>query len=221
MRKIAFIAFGAILWQAAAQAQTAVTDPPPVEDPDPGKGATSSVDTTIPVPAQEFVPMTASERMRLYLEGAFGLTAIARALAVGGVEQWTATPKEWGGGAEAYGYRIGNAFAEHVIREALEYGGSAALHEDNRYIRSTQTGFLKRSKHAITSVFVAHDEAGGEHFAYSRFGAVLGSSFISRLWQPRSEDSSGAAAVYFGLNIAGDIGWNFFDEFAHRHSPRN
>ena len=112
----------------------------------------------------------------------------------------------------------GNAFAKHVIREALEFGGSTALSEDNRYFRSTESGFFKRSKHAVASVFVARNDAGGEHFAYSRFGSVLGSSFISRLWQPRSEDSSGDAAVSFGLTMVSDIGWNFFKEFGPRRS---
>ena len=130
------------------------------------------------------------------------------------------TPKEWGVGPEAYGDRFGNAFAKHVVREALEYGMSAALHEDNRYFRSAEPGFFKRSKHAVASVFVARNEAGGEHFAYSRFGSVLGSSFISRLWQPRSEDSSGDALTSFGLTMVSDIGFNLFHEFCPRGLTR-
>ena len=173
-------------------------------------GPTRRATATIP----EFVPMTASERARLYLRNAFGPTAVLRAAASGGIEQWKNAPKEWGGGAEAYGDRFGNAFAKHVIREALEFGGSTALHEDNRYVPSTDTGFFKRTRHAVASIFVARNEAGGEHFAYSRFGSVLGSSFISRLWQPRSEDSSGDALTSFGLTMVSDMGWNVFHEFA-------
>ncbi len=65
----------------------------------------------------------------------------------------------------------------------------------------------------VASVFVARNDAGQEHFAYSRFGSVIGSSFISRLWQPRSTNSSGDAAVSFGLTMVSDMGWNFFREF--------
>ena len=164
--------------------------------------------------------MTASERARKYLLGALGPGAILRAAVAGGIAQSSETPKEWGAGAEAYGERVGNAFAKHVIREALEFGGSTALKEDNRYFRSTESGVFKRSKHVLASVFVARNEAGGEHFAYSRFGSVLGSSFISRLWQPRSVDSSGDAAVSFGLTMVSDIGWNFFKEFGPRRLAR-
>jgi hypothetical protein len=164
--------------------------------------------------------MTASERARKYLLGAFGPGAFLRASAAGGIGQASETPKEWGVGAESYGDRVGNAFAKHVIREALEFGGSTALKEDNRYFRSTQSGFFRRSKHVVASIFVARNEAGGEHFAYSRFGSVLGSSFISRLWQPRSEDSSGDAAVSFGLTMVSDLGWNFVKEFGPRRLAR-
>ena len=52
-----------------------------------------------------------------------------------------AHPKEWK--QEAHGDRFGNSYARHVIREALEYGASAMLREDNRYVPSLDTGFWK------------------------------------------------------------------------------
>lgn len=219
MRSFAWIALGAMLLQNHASAQAVSADPPTVDASSPTDSPSDSGAGGTAI-APEFVPMTMSERARLYLKGAFGPSAVLRAAAAGGIAQWTETPKEWGVGPEAYGDRVGNAFAKHVMREALEFGGSAALREDNRYFRSTESGFLKRSKHAVASVFVARNEAGGEHFAYSRFGAVLGSSFISRLWQPRSEDSSGSALVSFGLTMVSDIGWNAFHEFCPRSLTR-
>ena len=213
MRHFVWMALGAMLLQSSALAQT-VTAETPVADvsthPDATNDSAAATATTLP---PEFVPMTTSERARYYIKGAFGPSAFLRAVAAGGIEQSGGTPKEWGGGAEAYGERVGNVLAKHVIREALEFGGSMALHEDNRYVRSTDTGFFKRSKHAVASVFVARNEAGHDHFAYSRFGSVLGSSFISRIWLPRSDDTSGDAAVSFGLTMVSDMGWNFCKEF--------
>jgi hypothetical protein len=210
-----------MLIQNHASAQVAGMDSAPIDAASavdaPGTPAAGPSVSVTP----EFVPMTASERARKYLIGAFGPGAILRAAAAGGFAQANVTPKEWGVGPEAYGDRVGSAYAEHVIREALEYGASMALREDNRYFRSTESGFFKRSKHVLASVFVASNDAGGKHFAYSRFGAVLGSSFISRLWQPRSEDGSGDAAVSFGLTMVSDIGWNFFHEFCPRALTRH
>jgi len=214
-------ALGVILIQSHPSAQVAGMDSPAVDAASPVDNHTAPAASPTVPETPEFVPMTASERARKYLIGAFGPGAILRAAAAGGFAQANVTPKEWGVGPEAYGDRVGSAFAEHVIREALEYGFSRALHDDNRYFRSTESGFFKRSKHVLASVFVARNDAGGEHFAYSRFGAVLGSSFISRLWQPRTEDGSGDAAVSFGLTMVSDIGWNFFHEFCPRGLTRH
>jgi hypothetical protein len=54
------------------------------------------------------------------------------------------------------------------------------LREDNRDIPSTESRFFKRTKHVISSVFVAQNDGGGEHFAFSRIGSAAGASFISR-----------------------------------------
>ncbi len=214
MRSFLWIAFGALLLQGSAPAQTAGPDTEVADVPTSTDGTVDSGTGAPTITPQEFVPMTMSERSRYYLIKAFGPGAILRSAASGGFSQLTNTPKEWHQGAQAYGDRVGSAMAEHVTREALEFGGSVALHEDNRYVHSTDTGFVKRTKHAVASVFVARNDAGSEHFAYSRFGAVLGSSFISRLGEPRSEDSAGDAMVSFGVTMASDVGWNVVKEFA-------
>ena len=220
MRSVSLIVFGFLCWQSAAPAQTAASL---LAD---NRGDDNSVKTGVvgaagAANAPTYAPPTNSERLRMYIMSAFGPGAILRAVASGGIEQLNNDPKEWKQGSEAFGERIGNSLAEHVIRKTLESGGAFALHEDNRYFRSTDSGFWKRSKHAIGSVFVARNEAGGEHFAYSRFGGAIGASFISRIWQPPSTNSAGDAAVNFGLTMAADMGWNFFKEFAPRRFGRH
>jgi len=212
MTKSAALALGFLLWQSTAPAQTNNLVNPPAESPAAADGPAAKAVTATRV-KPEFVPMTASERWRAYFLGAFGPAAIARAALAGGLSQWTGNPKEWGGGAEAFGERFGNSYAEHIIRKTLESGAAAALHEDDRYVRSTEAGFFKRSKHAVVSALLARDEAGREHFAYSRVGGALGASFISRIWQPPSANTSGDAAVNFGLTMIGNVGWNVVKEF--------
>ena len=160
-----------------------------------------------------FVPMTASERFRMYLRRTYGVASIFASATGAGIRQWENTPKEWKQGAEGYGDRVGNSYATHVIRGTLEYGASAVLREDNRYVPSRETGFWKRSKHVIAYTFIARDDAGHEHFAYSRFGSAAGAAFISRVWQPHSTDSAGDGADQFGIIIGADIGRNMLHEF--------
>lgn len=130
-----------------------------------------------------------------------------------GITQWDDRPKEWKQEAEAYGERFGSSYGIHIIRGTLEYGASSALHEDNRYFRSHETGFWKRSQHAIANMFIARNDAGDEHFAYSRVGSAAGAVFISRIWQPHSTNGAGEGAAEFGLAMAGDLGRNIFLEF--------
>src|SRR5437879_1459752 len=130
-------------------------------------------------PPKQFAPMTRSERLSNYLGGLADSESIIRAAAAGGIAQVKGTPKEWGGGAEGYGLRIGNAYAEHVIHRTLQYGLSAALHEDNRYFVSSETGFLRRTRYAIRSTFLARHDNGDQSFSFSRIGSAAGSAFIS------------------------------------------
>lgn len=171
-------------------------------------------------PKSQFVPMTRSERFTDYAKSIVDLHSIVRAAASGGVRQAEGAPKEWGGGAEGYGKRVGNAFAENGIRKTLEYGASAALHEDNRYFASGRTGFFRRTKYAIANTFLARRDNGDRTFSFSRVGSAAGSAFISRAWQPRSTTTAGDGAVTFGITMAIDTGFNVLHEFwpgSNRH----
>jgi len=221
MRISTFLIFGLLWWQSAAPAQNFTGNAGAVVAPDTDSAKTGVIGGIGPDNPPTYAPLTTSERLRQYVLNAFGPEAILHAAAAAGITQWSDTPKEWKQGSEAYGERFGNYLAEQVIRATLEAGAAVGLHEDNRYFKSTDRGFGKRLKHAVGSVFVARNEVGQEHFAYSRFGAALGSAFISRAWQPRSEDSAGAAAVNFGATMAVDIGWNVFREFCPKRLGRH
>jgi hypothetical protein len=189
---------------------TAITTPLAVAQDRPQADRSAAVST--PPPAQ-FVPMTRSERFRHYLVGTFGPESIFRAAASAGIGQARNVPKEWGGGAEAYGERFGNAFARHIIRGTLDYGASSVLHEDNRYFVSGETGFLRRTKYAVVSTFLARHDNGNRSFSFSRIGSAAGAAFISRAWQPRSTTTAGDGATSFGLTMGADVGFNVFREF--------
>jgi hypothetical protein len=173
---------------------------------------TADTVVSIPPPAQ-FSPMTSHERLGNYVAGLGDFESIVRSAAAAGIAQATLTPKEWGGGAEGYGLRIGNAYAQHVIRRTVQYGISAALHEDNRYFVSEETGFLRRMKYAVKSTFLARHDNGSQGISISRIGGAAGSAFISRAWQPNSKASAGDGAVAFGFSMMSDVGFNIVREF--------
>jgi len=167
----------------------------------------------VPSPPARFVPLTGSERLSQYLTGLASPETIVKAAASAGIRQWNGTPKEWGGGAQAYGERVGSAFAQHVVESTIQYGLSAALHEDNRYFVSQQAGFLRRTNYAVKSTFLARHNDGKRGFSFSRVGGSAGGAFISRVWQPRSTTSAGDGAVSLGLNMGAAVGFNVVREF--------
>ena len=164
-------------------------------------------------PPLEFSPMTRYERLENYASRLVSLENILRSAAAAGISQAEDTPKEWRGGAEAYGWRVGNSFAQHVIRESLQYGLSATLHEDNRYFASGRSGFISRTKYAVMSTLLARHDNGSRSFSFSRIGGAAGAAFISREWQPRSTNSAGDGAVSFGISMGATMGFNVFREF--------
>ena len=85
--------------------------------------------------------------------------------------------------------------------------------EDNRYRRSLETGFWDRSRHAMVSTFVASDDAGHQHFAYSRIGSVAATALIWRTWQPQSTSATENAVASFGFGLGAQMGANLFSEF--------
>jgi hypothetical protein len=180
----------------------------------PGSDAPSAVSNVASTsPSSEFSPMTGSQRFRNYLVRIAGPQPFITAAATAGISQAKDTPKEWRGGAEGYGKRIGSAYAQHFIRGTLEYGLSAALHEDNRYFVSGQTGFLRRTKYAVVSTLRARHDNGDQSFSFSCVGSAAGTAFISRAWQPRSTTGAEDGAVSFGISMGSDIGFNVFREF--------
>jgi hypothetical protein len=157
--------------------------------------------------------MTSHERLGAYVSGLGSRESVFRAAASAGIAQASLTPKEWGGGAEGYGFRMGNAFAQHVIRDTIQYGIAARLHEDNRYFVSGETGFFRRTKYALKSTFFARHDNGSQSFSFSRIGGAASTAFISRAWQPPSKTTAGDGAVVFGFSMMTDVGFNVFREF--------
>ena len=167
----------------------------------------------ISAPPAQFAPLTSSERLSNYLGGLIDWETVVSSAASAGISQAEGHPKEWGGGAEGFGLRVGDTYAYHFVDRTFRYGLSAALHEDNRYFASGQTGFWKRTKYAIKSTFLARHDDGSQHLSISRFGGAAGGAFVSRIWQPRSRTTAGDGAVSFGITMGSDVGFNVFREF--------
>ena len=152
-------------------------DPPSAVDPAPAAAAPAPRLNAAPL---VYIPMTQSERARLYAKSMFGIEAIGRSLVGAGLDQWTNTPREWGQGTEGYGRRFASSFGENATRQTITYGLSSALDEDNRYFRSERTGVGSRTMYAVESTFLARRSDGTRRVSYSRIIGIVATAFISR-----------------------------------------
>jgi hypothetical protein len=165
--------------------------------------------------------MTQAQRFRYYAKSMVSPEAILRAAAGAGLQQWTNTPPEWGQGPEGYWRRFDNSFGEHLMRQTITYGLSSILDEDNRFFRSEQGGFGRRTMYAVESTVMARHPDGTRHISYSRLGGLIATALISRSWQPPSVRGYQHAVGSFGTAFGTEVGFNVIRELIpnllHRH----
>lgn len=161
----------------------------------------------------QFKPFTAKERLKIYSEDLVSPFHFFLAGAAAGITQEKNTPAEWGQGGEGYGRRFANYYASATLSNVLQMAGEDLLHEDNLYYGSGERGVWRRVKYAVKSSVLARGRDGSQHFSVSQVGSTAATAFISRLWQPRTNDSAGDGAVSFGISMATNAGVNVVREF--------
>jgi hypothetical protein len=161
----------------------------------------------------DFAPLTARQKFHFYAKGLFGPFMFATAAASAGLAQVQDVPSGWGQGAEGYGQRFGNYYGKQAVQRTLRLAGEVALREDNRYFTSGEHGLGRRIVYALESSVMARKNDGTRHISISEVGSIAGASFISRLWQPSTNNSAGDGAVSFGVGMGLNAGINVVREF--------
>lgn len=166
--------------------------------------------------------MTPAERLRYYLKHTYSVESILRSSAGAAILQGTNTPSEWGQGGVGYARRFANSYGQHIIRATLMYGSAGLLHEDNRYFRSHEKGFLRRLNYAVVSTVMARRDDGTRKISISALSSYGAAAFISRAWQPASTRGAMDGVSSFSIAIASDAGFNIAREFFPRifHSAK-
>jgi hypothetical protein len=169
--------------------------------------------------AAPFAPMTPQQRLHRYLRDTLSTTSVVAASMAAGVGQWRDRPKAWGEGGEGFDKRFASAWTEHFERETLMFGLSGALHEDNRYFRSGQSGAAARAAYAAKSTLLARHDDGSRHFSFSRLAAFAAAATLSRMWQPEGYRTFASGAASFGTSLSVAVGFNVVREFVPRLFP--
>lgn len=158
-------------------------------------------------------PIDGHERLRwLFIEN-LGIGSLADNVAVGAVDTFFNTPKEYGTHWSGFGERIGMVTANFGVKSTMEAGFGSIWGEDPRYFRTEGMTVKSRMAYVIRMTFLARNRAGNTMPAYSRLIAIPGSSFLSNAWQPNSEATVNDALIRAGLGFLSRMGENAWKEF--------
>ncbi len=158
-------------------------------------------------------PLTARQRWHDYWVNTVGPGAVASEAISAGFSQWENSPPEWGQGGAGYGKRFANDIAYNAVRNTIQHGTAALLHEDNRYFASGKETVLGRVAYALASPVTARRASGARSISISGVTGIVGVSILSRAWSPASWQGADNVAISVALTYAGTAGFNLAREF--------
>ncbi len=139
--------------------------------------------------------------------------ALAENVAIGAVQTWSNSPKEYGPHWSGFGTRTGMITANYAVKSTMEAGLGSLWHEDPRYDPTDGLRLKGRLGHVIAMTFLARNRDGKTMPAWSRFIAIPGSNFLTNTWRPQSEATVSEALVRTGLGFLSRMGENAYKEF--------
>jgi hypothetical protein len=144
------------------------------------------------------------------------LVMIGGSAAIGQIRN---SPHEWGGGALGYAKRFGSGVAHYAVRDGIQRGIGAVLHEEqNTYVRANKPGFGPKFKSAAENTFwVKHRNSNKRDPAVGRLSGDFGSGMISRLWMPARLHTISSGLATGGISLGADFGWNLAREYMPEH----
>jgi len=167
------------------------------------------------VSQRDYHPLTAEQRWQLYWRqnylsvGAyFGPVFTSLVL-----DQSTGSPSQWGGGVHGYALRVASRTASGVLQGTVQASLAAGLHEDVRYISSQDTGFGKRTLHAIAFSFLTYNDQGHVTLNVANLVALYATTAISTTWLPGRLNAGSYTLTNGTAQVALAVPVNILQEF--------
>lgn len=167
---------------------------------------------TSPVPTPN-LPIDAHSRLQWLLVENLDAASLADDVAVGAVDTFFKTPKEYQQHWDGFGMRIGLVTANYALKSSMEAGLGSLWGEDPRYVPTNGLTVKGRMAYVIKMTFLAGTRDGKTMPAYSRYIAFPASSFISNEWTPHSQSNAADAGIRVGLGFLSRMGENAWKEF--------
>jgi hypothetical protein len=132
-------------------------------------------------PTLTSTPLTAKDKLRIYIHKSFGPPAVILPAFGAGFQMLNPPnhyPREWRDGGGAFGRIYGYKLADRNSRETAHFLMGLFLHEDPRYQRSTSTNAFRRTFHALAFTVVDRTDSGRHTFAASNVASAAAGGFV-------------------------------------------
>jgi len=150
------------------------------------------------------LPLSSSQKFRLFFKGAFDPWAFGLSAFVAGIGQAEDSTPEWGGGMQGYGKRLGAGYADYFMGN---FFGNAALpsllHEDPRYFQKGSGKPIKRVLWAAASTVWCKRDKGGWGPNWANVGGNLIGSAIGRVYYPAANRTV-SGTISDGLTVSAE-----------------
>jgi hypothetical protein len=191
--------------------------------------AVNPVTGMVTTAASNYRPLTGKERWKLYWKqnyfsiGAyFGPVFTALVL-----DQATGSPAEWGGGFQGYGLRFASRTGSAILQGTIQAPLAVILHEDVRYVASSDRRNKHRALHAVAYSFLTFNDQGHPTPNIANLAAYYGSTAVTTLWLPGKYDVARYTLTnsteQIALTVPVNILQEFWPEVVHkvRRRPKN
>jgi len=154
-----------------------------------------------------YTPLTTAERWRLYVRMTYASAGPYLSPLVNAVflDQANGTPRQWGGGFPGFGRRLASRAGNAVLQGSFQAPLAALLHEDVRYIPTTNHSVGRRALHAVLYSFLTYNDQGHPTLNVANLTAFYASTAVTTAWLP----SIGNAAKYTFSNGSEQIALSF------------
>jgi hypothetical protein len=108
----------------------------------------------------------------------------------------------WTGYAKRYAAYLGDGVIENFSTQAVF---PALLHQDPRFFQSGQGGFWRRTRYAVSRIFVTRTDSGNAQFNYSEIlGSAAAAGISTYTYHPRGDRTLPNTASVWGTQVGYD-----------------
>ena len=132
-----------------------------------------------------------------------------------GLDQATNSNPTYGQGAQGYGKRYATDYADNAVENFMTGAVlPSVLRQDPRYYELGHGGFVRRTQHAISRLFITRTDSGGTQFNYSEvMGAGVAASISTYTYHPVGSRSVGTVFNVWGTQMGWDLATYMLKEF--------